>query len=91
MFLSSAGARMGVGGQTVYAATKAANESFTRVWAKELGQKYGVTVNAVNPGPIATGKSFPIVRAILVLACQADLSQINGFKAMRTSLKKCSH
>lgn len=48
---------MGVQGQTVYAATKAANESFARVWAKELGQKYGVTVNCVNPGPIATGES----------------------------------
>lgn len=57
VFISSAGARMGVQGQTVYAATKAANESFARVWAKELGQKYGVTVNCVNPGPIATGES----------------------------------
>lgn len=47
---------MGVAGQTVYAATKAANESFVRVWAKELGQSHSVTVNAVNPGPIATGK-----------------------------------
>ncbi len=46
---------MGVAGQTVYAATKAANESFARVWAKELGQSHGVTVNCVNPGPIATG------------------------------------
>ena len=56
VFISSAGARMGVAGQTVYAATKAANESFVRVWAKELGQSHSVTVNAVNPGPIATGK-----------------------------------
>ncbi|KAJ5492066.1 Short-chain dehydrogenase/reductase SDR [Penicillium expansum] len=56
VLISSAAARMAVPQQTVYAATKAANESFCRVWAKELGQKYGVTVNCINPGPIATGK-----------------------------------
>lgn len=55
VFISSAGARLGVAGQTVYAATKAANEALARVWAKELGQSHGITVNCVNPGPIATG------------------------------------
>lgn len=38
----------------MYAATKAAVEGLTRVWATELGHKYGVTVNAVNPGPVDT-------------------------------------
>lgn len=56
VFISSAGARLGVAGQTVYAATKAADEALVRVWAKELGQSHGITVNCVNPGPIATGK-----------------------------------
>lgn len=56
VFISSAGARVGVGGQTVYAATKAANEALCRTWAKELGQDYGITINNVNPGPIATGE-----------------------------------
>jgi NAD(P)-dependent dehydrogenase (short-subunit alcohol dehydrogenase family) len=55
VFISSAGARLGVAGQTVYAATKAADEALVRVWAKELGQSHGITVNCVNPGPIATG------------------------------------
>lgn len=54
--MSSAAARLGVAGQTVYAATKAANEALVRVWAKELGQSHGITVNAVNPGPVATGE-----------------------------------
>lgn len=45
---------MGVAQQTVYAASKAANESFARVWATELGQSKGITVNCVNPGPVAT-------------------------------------
>ena len=39
---------------SVYCATKAALEAFARVWAVELGHKYGVTVNNVNPGPVAT-------------------------------------
>lgn len=52
--LSSISARGGYATQTVYAASKAAVEGFTRVWATELGQKYGITVNAVNPGPVET-------------------------------------
>ncbi|EXJ85331.1 hypothetical protein A1O1_05695 [Capronia coronata CBS 617.96] len=39
---------------SVYCATKAALEAYARVWAVELGHKYGVTVNNVNPGPVAT-------------------------------------
>jgi len=54
VIVSSVSARMGVPQQTVYAATKAATEALTRVWATELGHTYGVTCNAVAPGPIAT-------------------------------------
>lgn len=39
---------------TIYTASKAAIEGITRVWAVELGQKYGITVNAVSPGPVDT-------------------------------------
>lgn len=56
VLVSSAAARLGVAGQTVYAATKAADESLARVWAKELGQSHDITVNCVNPGPVATGE-----------------------------------
>ena len=52
--LSSISARGGYATQSVYAASKAAVEALTRVWATELGQQYGVTVNAVNPGPVDT-------------------------------------
>ncbi|KAF2684643.1 short chain type dehydrogenase, partial [Lentithecium fluviatile CBS 122367] len=40
--------------QTIYAGSKGMVDSFTRVWAKELPPKYGVTVNAVSPGPTMT-------------------------------------
>lgn len=40
--------------QVAYGASKAAMESLARTWAVELGQRHGITVNAVNPGPVAT-------------------------------------
>ncbi|KAJ6086809.1 hypothetical protein N7467_005723 [Penicillium canescens] len=52
--VSSVIARMGGSYSTAYCATKAALEGVTKVWAQELGQKYGATVNCVNPGPVKT-------------------------------------
>ena len=40
-------------GESVYAASKAAVESFTQVLARELGPT-GITVNAVGPSPVPT-------------------------------------
>jgi 3-oxoacyl-[acyl-carrier protein] reductase len=40
-------------GQTNYAATKSAVVTMTKTWARELG-KYGIRVNAVAPGFVAT-------------------------------------
>ncbi|KAI9037556.1 putative short-chain dehydrogenase [Aspergillus affinis] len=54
VLITSAAARMGVAQTSVYAATKAGMESFARVWATELGQSKGITVNCVSPSPIAT-------------------------------------
>ena len=51
--VSSVLARHGFPGQTAYAASKAAIEGMTRVWAKEFGP-WGITVNAVAPGYVRT-------------------------------------
>lgn len=51
--VSSVLARHGFPGQTAYAASKAAIEGMTRVWARELGP-WGITVNAVAPGYVRT-------------------------------------
>lgn len=53
-------------GYAVYAGTKAAVETFTRVFSKELRGR-SITVNAVAPGPIATdlflnGKSDELIQ-----------------------------
>ena len=50
---SSTALALNMPGYAVYNATKAAVESFTHVFAKELRGR-GITVNAVAPGPIAT-------------------------------------
>ncbi|MFO1451557.1 MAG: SDR family oxidoreductase [Opitutaceae bacterium] len=59
-------------GESLYAASKAAVESFTRVLARELGPT-GVTVNALGPTPIPTDliKGVPKAKLDALLARQA--------------------
>ena len=59
-------------GESLYAASKAAVESFTQVLARELGPA-GVTVNAIGPTPVQTDliKSVPKVKMDALLARQA--------------------
>ena len=51
--ISSVSARFGMPGSSIYAGTKGALESMSRVWAHELGSK-NITSNSINPGPVAT-------------------------------------
>jgi 3-oxoacyl-[acyl-carrier protein] reductase len=59
-------------GESLYAASKAAVESFTQVLARELGPA-GVTVNAVGPTPVPTDliKNVPKAKMDALLARQA--------------------
>ncbi len=50
--VSSISSSEGFVGQSVYGGTKAALESMTRTWARELAER--CTVNAINPGPVKT-------------------------------------
>ncbi|KAM3420581.1 hypothetical protein BST61_g3843 [Cercospora zeina] len=50
--LSSVSSSLGFNGDGMYGGTKAALEAMTRTWARELSER--ATVNAVNPGPVAT-------------------------------------
>jgi NAD(P)-dependent dehydrogenase (short-subunit alcohol dehydrogenase family) len=66
------GERVGMPKVGIYSATKFALNGFTRAWARDLGPR-GITVNAVQPGPIdtdmnpATGKSAEYQRAMTSL------------------------
>nr|WP_255645665.1 SDR family oxidoreductase [Actinoplanes polyasparticus] len=55
---SVTGPFVSVPGQSAYAAAKAGMDGLTRTWALEAGP-YGVTVNSVAPGWIATASSPP--------------------------------
>lgn len=60
--VSSVSSSIGYQGQSVYAGSKAAVESMTRTWSRELASR--ATVNCVNPGPAwgdmyaQTGETF---------------------------------
>jgi len=53
IFISSTAGRIGFANTGAYAATKAAIDSFTRVWGIELAAK-GIRVNGIAPGWIQT-------------------------------------
>lgn len=76
---------------SVYAATKAAVEAMTHVFAKEMGAR-GITVNAVAPGPVETdlfmhGKSDTLVNTIIAmnplkrLGQPEDIAEVVAFLA----------
>jgi len=52
--VSSVAARINTPGTSIYGASKAALESFVRTWSNEFAAAQGITVNAVNPGPMRT-------------------------------------
>lgn len=59
-------------GEAIYAATKAAVESLTRVLARELGQS-NITVNAIGPTPVKTDltRTVPEEKLVALIERQA--------------------
>lgn len=62
---STAVTRVNFAGYGIYAATKAAVDQFSRIFAKEVGGR-GINVNSIQPGPTATdlflkGKSDELI------------------------------
>jgi 3-oxoacyl-[acyl-carrier protein] reductase len=45
---------MGMPQRTVYAGTKATLEGIAKSLGNEIGKKYGITVDCISPGPVAT-------------------------------------
>ncbi|HEY4055831.1 MAG TPA: SDR family oxidoreductase [Kofleriaceae bacterium] len=74
--ISSAAGHKAVPGGSIYGATKAAVESFTRSWALELAP-HGVRVNAIAPGPTETAgfAKLPVPAEVLPQIKAAFVSQ----------------
>jgi 3-oxoacyl-[acyl-carrier protein] reductase len=62
---------------SVYAASKAAANAFTSVWARELGGR-GITVNSVSPGPVETDMMWAVntQESVDAMAAMSPLGRI---------------
>ncbi len=67
---------LGLKGESVYAASKAGVEGFSRAFAREMAD-FGITVNCIAPGPIATD----LLRGV----SEAQISRIVAQQIMRKS------
>ena len=74
---ASIGTSKGVGGSSVYSATKAAVRSFARTWTVDLKDRK-IRVNAISPGPIDT----PIFSSITQTEEQSELFKKNIINAV---------
>ena len=74
---ASIGTSKGVGGSSVYSATKAAVRSFARTWTVDLRDRK-IRVNAISPGPIDT----PIFSSITQNEEQSELFKKNIVNAV---------
>lgn len=64
-----------------YAATKAATEQLTRIFARELGKR-GITANTVSPGPVNTelfraGKTVADIERMAAMAALGRIGEVD--------------
>jgi 3-oxoacyl-[acyl-carrier protein] reductase len=62
--LSTVAVPLELEGESVYIASKSAVEALTRIMSKELGA-FGITVNAIGPGPIETALIRNVPKAVI--------------------------
>lgn len=76
---SSVGVALGLKGESIYVASKAGVEGFTRAFAREMAD-FNVNVNCVAPGPIDTDLLKGVSRALIskVLAQQIFQKQFTS-------------
>ncbi|KIM31325.1 hypothetical protein M408DRAFT_64775 [Serendipita vermifera MAFF 305830] len=89
--ISTAIARGGFPGTTVYSASKAAVESISRVMAVELRDR-GIRVNSINPGPVSTDMFAKIpeearetIKKTTPVASPEDIADVIAFLASSKS------
>ena len=93
--IGSVGARAGIKELSLYCASKAAVEGFTRSTAAELGAQ-GHTANTINPGPVETDMLSEVPAETVNMQKQTtplekrlgttdDIAQIVGFLADESS------
>jgi 3-oxoacyl-[acyl-carrier protein] reductase len=73
--LSSVVSTLSPAGMAVYNATKAAVDSVTRTFAKELGARK-IRVNAVNPGPVETEGTAGMIELFKSMAAMTPLGRV---------------
>lgn len=74
-------------GESVYAASKSALETFSKIFAKEVA-RFGITCNVVGPGPVATGliRSVPPEKIEQLLARLA-LGRLTTFEEVADAVE----
>lgn len=81
--LSTVAVPLKLEGESIYIASKSAVEALTKVMSKELAE-FGITVNAIGPGPIDTA----LIRGVPKAAIDALLSRL-AIKRMSTAADVC--
>ena len=73
--ITSDSARVGAAGEAVYSGTKGGIAAFSKSLAQEVG-RFGITVNCVSPGIVATPMSAPNAELIAKLVKKVPMKRV---------------